>query len=668
MIKSARGQVLLALFIVWFWPVAGRAQQPLPDLSLEDLLRIDSGRVVGASRRTQPAIEAPSSVSFITAEDIQRFGYRTLADILRGVRGFYVTDDRNFSFLGARGFGKPGDYNSRILLLVNGHRVNDNVFGQAEIGAEFGLDAAMFERVEIIRGPGSSLYGDSAFFAVVNVITKSGGVLDGGSVSGEVGSLGTGLLRGSAGHRFAHGVELAVAGTYGGSEGVNRLYFPTFDTPGTNNGIAEGLDGEQLRQSYAQLRANNLTITAAYGWRRRTVPTASFGTLFNEQVAREQSTDRHTLADVEYVRPLLGSGRVTGRASYDRFTYDGTYPFDGGPDAPTLVGHNGVTGSRWTVDGRVTHPLPGRQVVTAGAEFIGNIAQHQEFGYVNPVVPVLEVNRSSSQQAVYADDEVKLARWFIVNSGLRFDRYENFTNVTPRAGLIVTSSATQSFKYLYGRAFRAPNEYELNSFYFGDSVEGLRPETIGTQELVWERYTDDWLRTSVSTYRYRADRLITLVPDASTFLGTTFINEGRVVAKGLEVEAQMRLARGIQSVASYALQHVQDMDTGVTVANSPRHMGKVRVGGPTPLRGSIASLEIIALGSRRTIAGNRLDPAVTAGATLMLPVSKSMTLSAGVRNLFNAIYADPASDAHRQDTIPQNGRTLRIGLQVKLWD
>ena len=143
MIKSARGQVLLALFIVWFWPVAGRAQQPLPDLSLEDLLRIDSGRVVGASRRTQPAIEAPSSVSFITAEDIQRFGYRTLADILRGVRGFYVTDDRNFSFLGARGFGKPGDYNSRILLLVNGHRVNDNVFGQAEIGAEFGLDAAM---------------------------------------------------------------------------------------------------------------------------------------------------------------------------------------------------------------------------------------------------------------------------------------------------------------------------------------------------------------------------------------------------------------------------------------------------------------------------------------------------------------------------------------------
>ena len=93
----------------------------------------------------------------------------------------YVTDDRNFSLVGTRGFAKPGDYNSRILLLVNGHRVNDNVFGQAEIGAEFGLDPAMFERVEIIRGPASSLYGDSAFFAVVNVITRTGASLGGGS-------------------------------------------------------------------------------------------------------------------------------------------------------------------------------------------------------------------------------------------------------------------------------------------------------------------------------------------------------------------------------------------------------------------------------------------------------------------------------------------------------
>ena len=165
------------LGLVLALPCSAWAQSSLPDLSLEDLMKLDAGQVFGASERLQPVTEAPASVSFITAEEIARYGYRTLADILRGVRGMYVDATIATSASSGRaGSRKPGDYNSRILLLVNGHRVNDNVFGQAEIGAEFGLDPAMFERVEIIRGPASSLYGDSAFFAVVNVITRTGRV------------------------------------------------------------------------------------------------------------------------------------------------------------------------------------------------------------------------------------------------------------------------------------------------------------------------------------------------------------------------------------------------------------------------------------------------------------------------------------------------------------
>src|SRR3984885_4835686 len=227
-------------------PSAAEAQQPLPEMSLEELMRLDAGRVFGASERLQPVTEAPASVSFITAEDIARYGYRTLADILQGVRGMYVTNDRNFSYLGTRGFGNPGDYNSRVLLLVNGHRVNDNVYGQAEIGAEFGIDPALFERVEIIRGPASSLYGNSAFFAVINVITKSGSSLGGVSLTLEEGTLGTHLARATAGQRFASGLDVAVSGTFQQSAGVNQLSFPAFDAPGTNNGIAQALDGERV--------------------------------------------------------------------------------------------------------------------------------------------------------------------------------------------------------------------------------------------------------------------------------------------------------------------------------------------------------------------------------------------------------------------------------------
>lgn len=654
------------LVVALAMPHAALAQAPLPDLSLEELMRLDAGQVFGASERLQPVTEAPASVSFVTADEIARFGYRTLADILRSVRGMYVSDDRNFSFVGVRGFGNPGDYNSRILLLVNGHRVNDNVFGQAEVGAEFGMDPATFERVEIIRGPASSIYGDSAFFAVVNVITKSGASLDGGTVTLEAGNLGTQLARGSVGHVFANGVDLAATATYEQSNGVQRLYFPVFDTPATNFGVAEGLDGEDVRQFYSRLAYRTLTVTAAYGTRRRTVPTASFNTVFNEQQYPEETTDRHTLLDAEYVR-MMGETRVAVRGSFDRFTYDGTYPFAGPePGDPTLVGLNSVNGVRWTIGVRGTRAIGRRQVLTAGVEYIDNVHQDQESRYLNPPASILDLDRRSQQTGVYLQDEVKLAPWLIGTAGLRYDGYEQFSRITPRAGLIFLPSATQSYKYLYGNAFRAPNAYELNAVYFGDGVNALRPESIDTHELVWERYTGDWLRTSVSGYWYRADRLITLAPAPSTFLGITYRNQGEVRARGLELEGQMRLWRGWQASTSYALQRATDRDTRDELPNSPRHMLKGRVSIPLLSPRSYLALEGLYVSARGTLSGGSVAPAGTVNLTLTQPIGGSWELVGSVRNLFDIDYSDPASSQHLQDVIPQNGRTARIGLRWKV--
>lgn len=654
------------LMVALATPHAAIAQAPLPELSLEELMLLDAGQVFGASERLQPVTEAPASVSFITADEIARFGYRTLADILRGVRGMYVSDDRNFSFVGVRGFGNPGDYNSRILLLVNGHRVNDNVFGQAEVGAEFGMDPATFERVEIIRGPASSIYGDSAFFAVVNVITKSGASLDGGTVTLEAGNLGTQLARGNVGHVFANGVDLAATATYEQSNGMQRLYFPVFDTPATNFGVADGLDGEHVRQFYSRLAYRALTVTAAYGTRRRTVPTASFNTVFNEQEHPEETTDRHTLLDAEYVR-MLGETRVAVRGSFDRFTYDGTYPFAGAePGDPTLVGLNSVNGVRWTIGVRGTRALGRRHVLTAGIEYIDNVNQDQHSRFLDPPVSILELNRRSQQTGVYLQNEAKLAPWLIGTVGLRHDGYEQFSRTTPRAGLIVLPSATQSYKYLYGSAFRIPNAYELNAVYFGDGVSALRPESIDTHELVWERYTGDWLRTSVSGYWYKADRLITLAPDPSTFLGITYVNQGEVRARGLELEGQMRLWRGWQASTSYALQRAVDRDTRGDLPNSPRHMLKGRVSIPLLTPRSYLAVEGLYMSARDTLSGGSVAPAATMNMTLTQPIGRSWEIVGSVRNLFDIVYSDPASSQHLQDVIPQNGRTARIGLRWKV--
>ncbi len=113
-------------------------------------------------------------MSVITGDDIWRFGYRTLAEALGRLPGFFTTNDRNYLYLGVRGFSGAGEYNNRILLLLDGHRLNNPVYGQAPLSADFPVDSSLIDRIEVVRGPASSLYGTSACFGVVNVITRRG--------------------------------------------------------------------------------------------------------------------------------------------------------------------------------------------------------------------------------------------------------------------------------------------------------------------------------------------------------------------------------------------------------------------------------------------------------------------------------------------------------------
>ncbi len=134
----------------------------LTDMSLEELLSVHIESVYSASGFKQKVTEAPASVTIVTADEIQKHGYRTLADILRTVIGFYITYDRNYSYLGVRGDGLPGQYNNSISLLIDGHRLNDNVYEGNLIGTDFPLDVDLIDRLEVTRGPNSSLYVASA--------------------------------------------------------------------------------------------------------------------------------------------------------------------------------------------------------------------------------------------------------------------------------------------------------------------------------------------------------------------------------------------------------------------------------------------------------------------------------------------------------------------------
>ena len=99
-----------------------QASTDVMDMSLEDLMKVDVDSVYGASGYRQKIADAPASITIVTADEIRRYGYRTLSDVLRHVPGFYITSDRLASHIGVRGFGPPGDYNSRILVLLDRHR------------------------------------------------------------------------------------------------------------------------------------------------------------------------------------------------------------------------------------------------------------------------------------------------------------------------------------------------------------------------------------------------------------------------------------------------------------------------------------------------------------------------------------------------------------------
>jgi len=187
--------------------VSSRSGAELVDMDLAQLIQIEIPTVVGASKHEQKVTEAPAHVTIITSDDVKKFGYRTLGDLLRSVPGLYITYDRSYGFIGVRGFSRPGDYGGRILLMVNGHRLNDPIYGSAPPATDFILDLDLIDRVEVIRGPGSSLDGDNAFCAVINVITRTGRQMNGPEASASAGSFDTYRGRATYGQIFSNGEE-----------------------------------------------------------------------------------------------------------------------------------------------------------------------------------------------------------------------------------------------------------------------------------------------------------------------------------------------------------------------------------------------------------------------------------------------------------------------------
>jgi outer membrane receptor for ferrienterochelin and colicins len=270
---SAVAALLLALRL----PAAETNSTTEPDLtqlSIDELLQVEVPRVSGAAKYDQKITEAPSSVSVVTATDIKRYGHRTLADVLNSVQGFHVSNDRNYSFLGTRGVNL-GDFNSRVLVLIDGHRLNNNLSDGAFIDTAFLLDVDLIDRVEVIRGPGSVLYGNNAFFGVINVITRTGKQVNGAEFSGEYAEFDTYKGRVTIGKQFTNGVQFLLSGTLYDSAGENRLFYSEFDDPMFNNGIVRNADDDAFGSFFGSVSYRYFTLQGGFISREKGNPPRS---------------------------------------------------------------------------------------------------------------------------------------------------------------------------------------------------------------------------------------------------------------------------------------------------------------------------------------------------------------------------------------------------------
>jgi len=625
----------------------------LTELPLEALMNIEVPMVYGASKYVQKATEAPASVTVVGAEEIKRYGYRTLADVLRSVPGFYTSYDRNNTFLGTRGLNL-GDFNSRILLLVNGHRVNNDLTDGAYIGTDFILDIDLIERVEIIHGPGSVLYGNNAVFGVINVITRESRQVDGAEVAGSYGSFDTYKGRATIGKQFTNGVRLTLSGTYYNSAGQDALFYKEYNTPAQNNGVAENMDAGNYGSFFGSLGYQDFTLEGAYINREKVNPTAQYFTTFNDP--RLQTTDQQSYATLRYGHSFEDVVDVAARVYYDQSDYHIAYPF-----GATLFQQQDE-GKWWGAEVQLSKRLWNRHVLTAGAEYRDDFRQASKVFDATTVYTDYQTNQQS--YGVYVQGDFALLTNLHAVAGVRYDQVgEADADFNPRVALIYNPLASSTLKAIYGSAFRSPNFLELSDPRF----QNIRPEDVDAYELVYEQGLGRHFRSTVSGYFNQMNDLIVLENGAFTNLDAQTL--------GVEVALQGSWTNGIRTTLSYSYQDTENRTTGGGLPDSPAHMVKFNVSAPVYRDKIFVGLEYQYTSSRATIqtttTGQTL-PGGTAGGFGVLNLTlfsqnllKNLEFSASIYNLLDTTYYDPASRFHLQDMIEQDGRTFQVKLTYR---
>ena len=655
---AAAAAGLLALFLLAALPAA--ADPPAGETPDDAFQLIREQSVTGPGKRPLPLSETPSSVTVVTASEIGAMGYHTVADALRWVRGVFITGDRNYQYVGVRGLQRPGDYNNKVLLAIDGHTTNGCVYADALIGSELGLDMDEVERIEVIRGPGSTLYGSYAVLAIVNVVTRRPRSEAPVTAGLRAGGPGEWWGRAAVASALPGRPEWHASLSWLQSRGLD-LYYPEFDDPATAWGRAIREDGEHSVSFFGSGEWGPARLTLKLGERAKALPTASWGAAFG--AGGNKTWDGNNYAELSASQLLSHTVEVAGRAWWDGPRYHGHYVYAYAEGDPLVQSRDFGNGDLFGAEGRLNWAVAPGHALTLGIEGQRIKRAWMKNEDVDPYFLYYDYTVGGSLLAVYAQDEVHVGSHLLLTAGARLDNDSRYDAVvSPRADLVWSFDQDTRLKLLGGSAFRAPAPFERENLqaYLGRGPTDLQPERIVTFEGTLERETGP-LTTSLTAYSNRVRDLIDLV-EVDDVGNEIYANRARVRSQGLEGELRLRHGAATSGRLALAWQESEDGDTGAEMSNSPRWNAHALVVHAPPQAPYTLGLGVRYLSSRLTLSGRRTAAAVVCDGRVTRRLGRHATLGLEVRNLFDARYGDPASLEFVQEQLQQDPRLVYVTL------
>ncbi|MEW6599340.1 MAG: TonB-dependent receptor [Nitrospirota bacterium] len=649
--------LILFLISLYSYSLAQDFAELKSETAEELLMFFEEEELMIATRSATPVRKAPAIATVITAQEIRNMGASNVMDVLKMVPGMGIArNEQGFFMLEVRGISTVKS--EKILLMIDGHSLNKNV---AESGFSYfgdNLNINNIKQIEIIRGPGSALYGANAFVAVINISTKSAEDIDGVTATAGGGSFDTQKYNLLAGKTFEDGLRIFSSIDYRKTNGANlRIEKDSLST--TPYSTAPGNADTQFEAADVFVKATykDLTYSGHYLGNDRGVY-IGFGAAL---------TDHNSLELYNYWHELsYRFSAVEGFSSFVKIYFN---RFE--QDASIELMPDGYAGSY--PDGMIGGPKVKDRTVGGEIQFDYDISEtnHLLAGVVYEDIKQYDVksisnfnpntgaylgsvqdrawtswNRDTNRYifAAYIQDEWGILNNLNLTAGIRHDRYNDFGGTTnPRAGLVWSFLENADLKLLYGQAFRAPSFTELyndnNPSLMGN--QDLTPEKIKTYEAGLGYRFSDHFRIDLNYFYNDIDDLI--IRDSSTSPATN-ANLGGAEIDGVEVVLSGNYSHDNYWQITYFWQDPEDSETGESIAYVPLNRATAGINYSFNKYLNVHT-DILWTGERSRPDGDTRDP-VASYTTVDLALTlknfyKTLEIQGTVHNLLDEDYEDP---------------------------